>query len=113
MDFTNRKCLPLKAGIPPMTADAIVTALQAVPGWELKDGVITREFAFKDHYAAIAFVNAVAWVSHTENHHPDLSVGYNRCRVGYATHSVGGISENDFICAAKVNALAKMDDKLK
>ncbi|MBI5637458.1 MAG: 4a-hydroxytetrahydrobiopterin dehydratase [Nitrospinae bacterium] len=113
MDFTSRKCRPLKAGTPPMPPGSIATALQAVPGWELKDGVITREFAFKNHYEAIAFVNAVAWVSHTENHHPDMSIGYNRCRIGYATHSVGGISENDFICAATVNALAGMDDKLK
>lgn len=96
-----------------MAIDTIAKALQAIPNWELKDGVITREFAFKDHYAAIAFVNAVAWVSHTENHHPDLTVGYNRCRVSYATHSVGGISENDLICAAKVNAMAEMGDKLK
>lgn len=113
MDFTSRKCRPVKAGTPPMTPATIATALQAVPGWELKDGAVTREFTFKDHYAAIAFVNAVAWISHTENHHPDMSVGYNRCRISYATHSVGGISENDFICAAKVNALAGMDDKLK
>lgn len=113
MDFINRKCQPLKAGTPPMTPGAITAALQAVPGWELKDGVITREFIFKNHYEAIAFVNAVAWISHTEDHHPDLAVGYNRCRVSYSTHSVGGISENDFICAAKVNAMAGMDDKLK
>ena len=113
MDFATRKCRPVKPGSPPMAADAIQAALGSVPGWELKDGAITREFTFKDHYAAIAFVNAVAWISHAENHHPDIHVGYNRCRVGYATHSVGGISENDFICAAKVNALAGMDDKLK
>jgi 4a-hydroxytetrahydrobiopterin dehydratase len=113
MDFASRKCRPLslKAGDIPMAPGAIAEALQAVPGWELRDGAITREFAFNNHYEAIAFVNAVAWVSHTGNHHPDMAVGYNRCRVGYSTHSVGGISENDFICAAKVNALAGMGDK--
>ncbi len=113
MDFISRKCQPLPKDTPPMPPSAIEAALRAVPGWELKDGLITREFAFKDHYETIAFVNAVAWVSHTENHHPDMAVGYNRCRISYSTHSVGGISENDFICAAKVNALAGMDDKLK
>ncbi len=105
MDLTSRKCQPVKAGTPPMTSAAIAATLQTIPGWELKNGVITREFTFKDHYVTMAFVNAVAWISHTEDHHPDLFVGYNRCRVSYATHSVGGISENDFICAAKVNAL--------
>ncbi len=105
MDFVSRKCQPINAGTPPMNPMAIVAALQSIPGWELKDGAITREFVFKDHYETIAFVNAVAWISHTENHHPDMAVGYNKCRVSYSTHSVGGISENDFICAAKVNVL--------
>ena len=53
----------------------------------------------------MAFVNAVAWLSHREDHHPELQVGYNRCRVEYWTHAIGGLSENDFICAAKLDAL--------
>jgi 4a-hydroxytetrahydrobiopterin dehydratase len=53
----------------------------------------------------MAFVNASAWISHREDHHPDLLVGYNRCRAAYVTHAIGGLSENDFICAAKLDAL--------
>jgi 4a-hydroxytetrahydrobiopterin dehydratase len=66
---------------------------------------IYRDFEFKNYYKTMAFVNAVAWIAHQENHHPDLFVGYNRCRVQYTTHAIAGLSENDFICAAKVDAL--------
>ncbi|EGQ63942.1 pterin-4-alpha-carbinolamine dehydratase, partial [Acidithiobacillus sp. GGI-221] len=63
------------------------------------------EFRFKNFYETMAFVNAVAWISHREDHHPDLELGYNRCVVHYSTHAIGGLSENDFICAARVDAL--------
>ncbi len=66
---------------------------------------IRRTFDFKDYYAGIAFVNAVAWIAHREDHHPDLAVGYDKVTVTFSTHSVGGLSENDFICAAKIDAL--------
>ncbi len=64
---------------------------------------ISRVFYFKNYYQTIAFVNLVAWLSHQENHHPDLSVHYQKCIVDYSTHAIGGLSENDFICAAKIN----------
>jgi 4a-hydroxytetrahydrobiopterin dehydratase len=75
--------------------------------WSLgEDGQsISRAFRFKNYYRTIAFVNALAWIAHREDHHPDLEVGYNRCVVNYSTHSVGGLSENDFICAARIDAL--------
>jgi 4a-hydroxytetrahydrobiopterin dehydratase len=75
--------------------------------WSLAEdrNSIRRTFTFKNYYQTIAFVNALAWVAHGEDHHPDLAVGYNRCAVTYSTHSVGGLSENDFICAARVDAL--------
>jgi len=79
--------------------------LAEVNGWQLHQGSIEKTFSFKNYHETIAFVNALAWVCHTEDHHPDLSVSYNRCVVRFNTHSVGGISINDFICAAKVNAL--------
>jgi 4a-hydroxytetrahydrobiopterin dehydratase len=66
---------------------------------------ISRVFKFSNYYETIAFVNALAWIAHREDHHPDLEVGYNRCTVNYSTHSVGGLSKNDFICAARVDAL--------
>ena len=70
------------------------------------DGVeISRSCRFGNHYQTIAFVNALAWVAHTEDHHPDLEVGYNRCHIRYSTHAIGGLSDNDFICAAKIDAL--------
>jgi 4a-hydroxytetrahydrobiopterin dehydratase len=69
---------------------------------------IHRTFRFQSHYASIAFVNAVAWISHREDHHPDMAVGYNTVTVSYSTHSVGGLSENDFICAAKIDALGTL-----
>lgn len=76
-----------------------------LPQWESADGKISRTYTFANYYETIAFVNAVAWVSHREDHHPDLEVGYNKCQVRYSTHSVGGLSRNDFICAAKVESL--------
>jgi 4a-hydroxytetrahydrobiopterin dehydratase len=66
---------------------------------------ISRTFRFKNYYQTLAFVNALAWIAHGEDHHPDLEVGYNRCLVRYSTHTVGGLSENDFICAARIDAL--------
>jgi len=74
-------------------------------GWERKGGEIAKQFSFKNYYETMAFVNATAWISHRQDHHPDLEVGYNKVRVLYSTHSVGGLSENDFICAAKIDAL--------
>lgn len=83
--------------------------LTAVAGWSVADGKICRIFSFQNYYETLAFVNAIAYVIHAEDHHPDLTVTYNRCVVKFNTHSVnggqGGLSENDFICAAKVNAV--------
>lgn len=81
------------------------------PGWSLNQAgdAITRSFSFRNYYRTIAFVNALAWVAHNQDHHPDLNVGYNRCQVTFSTHSVGGLSENDFICAAHIDALGGDD----
>lgn len=80
--------------------------LGRIDGWEMVgERAIARTFRFKDFYETIAFVNALAWIANREDHHPDLEVGYNRCRVIYSTHSVGGLSRNDFICAARIDAL--------
>ena len=100
-----RHCKPLAAGTPALDADAIKQLRSALSDWNIVNGELTRTFSFKNYYETMAFVNAVACVSHREDHHPDLAVGYNKCTVRYSTHSVGGLSENDFICAAKVDAL--------
>lgn len=68
---------------------------------------IYRQFQFENYYATMAFVNATAWISHTENHHPDLIVSYNSCQVCYTTHAISGLSENDFICAQMIDAISK------
>jgi 4a-hydroxytetrahydrobiopterin dehydratase len=100
-----RHCSPEHAG---HRTDAAETAalLAQLPGWHLEaEAILAREFHFADYYGAIAFVNAVAWIAHGENHHPDLSVHYNRVRVQWSTHDAGGLTLNDFICAAKCQAL--------
>jgi 4a-hydroxytetrahydrobiopterin dehydratase len=79
--------------------------LTLVPGWTLEDGKLVRAFTFKNYYRTMAFVNALAYLSHTEDHHPEMTVTYNRCIVRYDTHSAHGLSDNDFICAAKAGAL--------
>ena len=78
-----------------------------LPGWELAEEgrALLRTFAFKDYHHTLAFVNALAWIAHREDHHPDLGVHYDRCLVRWSTHDVGGLSENDFICAARSSAL--------
>ncbi|MDP1533958.1 MAG: 4a-hydroxytetrahydrobiopterin dehydratase [Rubrivivax sp.] len=88
-----------------MADDEVQAHLAAAPGWELVDHAIQKSCEFTDFHRTMAFVNALAWIAHAEDHHPDLRVSYGRCTVRFNTHSVGGISINDFICAAKVDAL--------
>jgi len=101
----TRHCRPCEGGTPPLGEAEIAALLQRLVGWEYAGGAIAKEFRFKNWGQTMAFVNAVAWIAHRENHHPDLEVSYNRCRVSYTTHAIGGLSENDFICAAQVDAL--------
>lgn len=106
--LTDRKCKPCEGGISPLQQKEAENLLrQLEQGWQLVDNKISRVFSFKNYYQTMAFVNAVAWISHCEDHHPDMGVGYNQCRVEYTTHAIGGLSENDFICAAKVDMLFK------
>ncbi len=104
-DLAQKKCKPCEGGVSPLQPREIEQLLAQVKGWQFANGVITKTYAFKNYYQAMAFVNAVAWMAHREDHHPDMTVGYNKCRVDYSTHAIGGISENDIICAAKVDAL--------
>jgi len=104
-DFAQRKCKPCEGDVPPYTAQQADELLKQLKGWIIEDGKLVKLYAFPNYYQTMAFVNALAWISHREDHHPDLSVGYNQCRVVYVTHAIGGLSENDFICAAKCDAL--------
>ena len=109
-DLASKQCKPCEGGVraPALSQDEIDTLLKQLDGWTLHDSRISKAFEFKDHYQTMSFVNAVAWISHRENHHPDMSVSYRRCRLEYSTHALNGLSENDFICAAKVDALFKI-----
>ena len=107
-DLIRRKCKACEGDAARLNETQVTTLLGEVPGWERAGGEIAKVFKFKNYHETMAFVNATAWVSHREDHHPDLEVGYNKCRVRYSTHSVGGLSENDFICAAKVEALFQL-----
>ncbi|MFD0738212.1 4a-hydroxytetrahydrobiopterin dehydratase [Lysobacter koreensis] len=105
-------CIPRRGSEHRLTEARVRELLPEVPGWELvidpvsKQGhALTKAFTFKNYYRTMAFVNALAFIAHREDHHPDLGVHYNRCVVHYSTHDVGGLSENDFICAAKAEAL--------
>ncbi len=107
MDLLTKKCVPCEGGMPPLTKTQAEKLLPEVEGWKL-DGnskKISREFKFKDFKAAMAFVNKVADLAEGEGHHPDFHIFYNRVNLELSTHAVGGLSENDFILAAKVNKL--------
>lgn len=105
--LSDKRCLPCEGGVAALRYEQAVQLMGQVPDWELRpDGrELIRRFKFKNFYETMAFVNAIAWMAHQENHHPDLELGYNYCMVRYSTHAIGGLSDNDFICAAKVDQL--------
>jgi 4a-hydroxytetrahydrobiopterin dehydratase len=106
-DFTRKSCKPCAPGTPPLSRDQAKALLAQTPRWSLNDAAteLSRSFKFGNYHETMAFVNAQAWIAHREDHHPDIEVGYNRCHVRFSTHSIKGLSENDYICAAKINAL--------
>ena len=106
--LTNRACIPCDGNMAALSHDEIMCFLSQLDlGWKLdaKHQEIYKDFGFKGFYRTMAFVNALAWIANSENHHPDFEVGYDHCLVRFSTHAIGGLSENDFICAAKVDAL--------
>ena len=107
-ELAKRKCKPCEGGVPAYTEAQARAELKGLRGWMLEDGKLVKLYPFGNYHQTMAFVNALAWVSHREDHHPDLEVGYNKVRVAYWTHAVGGLSENDFICAAKCDALFEL-----
>jgi 4a-hydroxytetrahydrobiopterin dehydratase len=104
-ELARKKCKPCEGGVAPLTPEQVRPMLKGLEGWALEGGMIAKTYKFANYHQTMAFVNAAAWVSHREDHHPDMAVGYNECRVSYVTHAIGGLSENDFICAAKLDAL--------
>lgn len=108
-DLQIQHCLPCEGGVKPMSQEEINKLLSQISSWKLneKANEICRWFNFKNFYQTMCFVNTIAWIAHRENHHPDMEVGYNYCLVKYSTHAIGGLSVNDFICAAKIDAIEK------
>lgn len=104
-ELVKKRCKPCEGGVAPYSAAQAADMLKELKGWILEDGRLVKLYPFRNYFETMAFVNALAWISHREDHHPDLKVGYNQCRVEYSTHAIGGLSENDFICAAKADAL--------
>jgi 4a-hydroxytetrahydrobiopterin dehydratase len=105
-----RHCTPIKKGTKPISASIAYSLIKQLhPGWSFSRDTkgLEQEFRFKDFQETIGFVNAVAWIANTQDHHPDMEVGYNRCKVTFTTHAAGGLTVNDFICAAKIEALYK------
>jgi len=106
--LAERRCQPCEGGTAPLThreAEALLKQLDA--GWQLDADAraLRRAFSFRDFYRTMSFVNALAHLANIEDHHPDLELGYNYCRVRYTTHAIKGLSENDFVCAAKIDRL--------
>ncbi|MCX7171412.1 MAG: 4a-hydroxytetrahydrobiopterin dehydratase [Proteobacteria bacterium] len=99
------KCQPCEGGMPPLAENEIAQLMPSLSGWQRAGNTLVKTCRFGNYYETMAFVNATAWISHREDHHPDLAVGYNQCTVSYTTHAIGGLSRNDFICAAKIDAL--------
>lgn len=98
-------CVPRKGTADALGAAALEELVALLVDWRIEGNELRREFRFRDFHQTMGFVNAVAWIANREDHHPDLEVGYNYCRMRWSTHDVGGLSLNDFLCAAKVDAL--------
>jgi len=107
-ELNSKHCMPCEGGVAPLAREQSTELMKQLnKDWQLSEDnkFIKRSFKFKNFYHTMSFVNAVAHVANKEDHHPDLEVGYNYCNIRYNTHAIGGLSENDFICAAKVDAL--------
>jgi pterin-4a-carbinolamine dehydratase len=106
IDFATKKCQPCEGGTPPLTAEAATKYLASIAGWELFEGTkIKKEFKFKNFIGAMDFVNRLAKTAEAEGHHPTILISYNKVKITLTTHAIGGLSENDFIMAAKIDKL--------
>lgn len=108
-ELAKKRCVACTEETPRVTPAEVTRLLADLPGYkaDMLVGSISKVYELENFYETMAFVNAVAYIAHAEDHHPDLAVSYNRCVVTYSTHAIGGLSENDFICAAKIEALLR------
>jgi len=106
-DLKHRNCKPCEGGVRPLDESISMLHLDQLQGWQLAENKksIVRRLKFKDFAATMSFINAMARMADQQDHHPDFSAGYNFCEVRYTTHVIGGLSDNDFICAAKIDDL--------
>ena len=107
-ELAKKRCVPCEGGVPPLDLGAATKLRESLrPQWKLINGGkgLEATFGFTNYWRTTAFINAVAWIAHTEDHHPDISFSYASCTIHYWTHSIDGLSENDFICAAKIDQL--------
>ncbi|WP_458068309.1 4a-hydroxytetrahydrobiopterin dehydratase [Rhodanobacter sp. BL-MT-08] len=106
-DLSTQHCQPLKGKEHTLDAAKVATLLKQLPGWKLSDNkqAIIKDFKFEDFHRTLGFINAVGFMANHEDHHPDIEAGYGHCRLLWSTHDVGGLSLNDFICAARVEQL--------
>lgn len=104
-DLTERRCVPCEGGVPALQKAEVERLLAQVSGWSFSGKWIAKEFKFKNFVEAMKFVNRVADLAEGEGHHPDIHIHYNRVRFDIWTHAIDGLSENDFILAAKIDAL--------
>jgi 4a-hydroxytetrahydrobiopterin dehydratase len=106
-DLCDENCSALPKGSNSLDQTEIADLCRQVPDWSLEkdNNAIARTFSFANYYETISFANAAAWIAHQQDHHPEMIITYNRCRIEYSTHSVGGLSRNDFICACKTDRL--------
>lgn len=104
----DKHCVPCEGGMPPLDHEYVQKYAAEVPEWKVTDDEksISREFTFKDFVEAMKFVNAVAEIAQGEGHHPDIYIFYNKVRLALSTHAIGGLSENDFILASKIDSLS-------
>ena len=107
--LSDKKCVPCDGGMKPLDgAQAAALRKELDSAWVISgdNSSLQRSYKFKDFYRTMSFMGALAHIANTEDHHPDVNLGYNYCHVTYTTHAIGGLSENDFICAAKLDRLA-------
>jgi 4a-hydroxytetrahydrobiopterin dehydratase len=107
MELSQRKCVPCEGGVPALGAGQVVTLISQLPGWRVAPGEseLHKRYNFKNFVETMAFVNRIAELAEGEGHHPDFCVRYNVLDVALSTHAVSGLTENDFILAAKIDQL--------
>ena len=108
MNLAQKKCVPCEAGTPPLEESKINELLKEISSWNLKDGHLHKKFKFKNFLDAIKFINSVAGIAEAEGHHPDFEVHYNKVEVEIWTHAINGLSDNDFILAAKIDNINRL-----